>query len=330
MSGPVNNDSRTRRREQEQEDWEADQDYVDYADYNFDGPEDVEGAGEVPDYSPPAYPTSNQGTNPYGPGSSTSGGKNLATGSGFASPSNNQAQAYMQELIKQGLNNTQIKQQVQAQFGFTPSDADIKYAKEGMGGFNGMPGQYYQYSNTPQGKMLSKAYGTPGFQNWMDQQQQAQDAKSMARDMKKKEGESKVKIHMILLQIMMGDIVGALRSYSLLMDRDLRAFSRLIVKKLDGVRKARSMVIRNFARTKPPRAYAGSNPQTAARAQDRSSKYTQFVQMSTQLMNELQNTERELVDALQTQKRDLDNFLQSYAGMRDDDKRVAERVMTSR
>ncbi|MDL1871307.1 hypothetical protein FBR05_03785 [Deltaproteobacteria bacterium PRO3] len=329
MSGPIKNDAKTRQREHEEE-WQAEQDYVDYADYNFDGPEDV--GGDFPEYpSGPAYPTSGTGgPNPYGPGNATGGSKNLASGGGFGSPSSSQAQSYMQDLIHQGLNNAQIKQQMQAQFGYTPTDAEIKYAKDGMGGFNGLPGQYYQYSNTPQGKAMSKAYGTPGFQQWMDQQQQVQDAKSMARDMRKKEGEAKVKIHMILLQIMMGDLVGALRSYSLLMERDLRAFSRLIVKKLDGVRKARSMVIRNFARTKPPRAYAGQNPQTAARAQDRSSKYTQFVQMSTQLMNELQNTERELVDALQSQKRDLDNFLQSYASMRDDDKRVAERVMTSR
>ena len=33
--------------------------------------------------------------------------------------------------------------------------------------------------------------------------------------------------------------------------------------------------------------------------------YTQFVQMSTQLMNELQNTERELVDSLQTMHRNV-------------------------
>lgn len=127
----------------------------------------------------------------------------------------------------------------------------------------------------------------------------------------------KIKIHMILLQIMMGDIIGALRSYAILMDHDLRHFSRQIVDKLDKVRQARSQVIRNFARTTPPRAYAGQDPQSPARAQDRAQRYTQFVQMSTQLMNELQNTERELVDALQTMQRDLDNVWQAYATMRD-------------
>jgi len=140
----------------------------------------------------------------------------------------------------------------------------------------------------------------------------------------------RIKIHMILLQIMMGDVIGALRSYAVLMDRDMRQFSRTVLEKLDQVQEARSTVIRNFARTKPPRAYAGQNPQTAARAQDRSQRYTQFVQMSTQLMSELQNTERELVDALQTMQRDLDNLWQTYASMRDEEFRTNERIMQIR
>jgi hypothetical protein len=103
-----------------------------------------------------------------------------------------------------------------------------------------------------------------------------------------------------------------------------------LLEKLDQVQEARTTVIRNFARTKPPQAYAGQNPQTAARAQDRSQRYTQFVQMSTQLMSELQNTERELVDALQTMQRDLDNLWQTYASMRDEEFRTNERIMQIR
>lgn len=139
--------------------------------------------------------------------------------------------------------------------------------------------------------------------------------------------EEKIKIHMILLQIMMGDVIGALRSYAILADQDMRGYSRLIVEKLDRVQQARSQVIRNFARTKPPRAYAGQNPQAAARAQDKSARYTQFVQMSTQLMNELQNTERELMDALQTMHRDLDDLWQSYASIRNEELRTTDEII---
>ena len=142
--------------------------------------------------------------------------------------------------------------------------------------------------------------------------------------------DQKIKIHLILLTIMMGDIVGALRSYAVLHDRDMRQFTRLIVDKLNAIQNARSTVIRNFARSLPPRAYAGNDPSGAQRAQDKTARYTQFVQMSTQLMNELQSTERELVDALQSQHRSMTQFWEFYAGFRDREFRRSHRVMTTR
>ncbi len=109
-----------------------------------------------------------------------------------------------------------------------------------------------------------------------------------------------------------------------------RGASKQVLQKLTIIRKARARVIRNFASKPPPRAYAGSDPQSAARAQDKAQRYTQFVQLSTQLMNELQSTERELVDILQTLKRDADNLWKAYAAMRDCEFRTAERIMTIR
>lgn len=134
--------------------------------------------------------------------------------------------------------------------------------------------------------------------------------------------------NLLVQLIIMGDIVGAMRSMSL--QQNMRQFSRQIVDKLDAVRRARSTVIRNFARQKPPRAYAGGGPASAARAQDRAARYTQFVQMSTQLMGELQQNERELMDMLDTMNRDLQSFWESYASMRDSEFRTNERVMTTR
>jgi len=139
--------------------------------------------------------------------------------------------------------------------------------------------------------------------------------------------DEKIKIHMLLLHIMMGDVIGALRSYAILTDQDMRGFSREILDKMNKVQEARTTVIRNFARKKPPRAHAGQDPQAAARAQDRSARYTQFVQMSTQLMNELQSTERELVDALQTMHRDVESLWKAYAGLRDQEFRTNERII---
>lgn len=142
--------------------------------------------------------------------------------------------------------------------------------------------------------------------------------------------EQKVTIHIILLQIMIGDIVGALHRYAATNDRDERVFTRAAVADLVRIRQASERVLAAFARQQPPRAYAGKAPGQSARAQDRTAKYTQFVQMSTQLLNELQNTERELVDALQTQFRNLETFWQAVAAFRDETFRTNDRVMTIR
>ncbi|HCU25828.1 MAG TPA: hypothetical protein DF383_12490 [Deltaproteobacteria bacterium] len=319
------------RAQERHEEWS--QEHDEESDYRLDGENintnELSYGEEVASHGSPRVYSS--GKSPYASGVAKNMGSGIAGGSGLSEPPSQEAASHLQQLLQQGLPKEQILAQLKQHYGWTPSDADFAYAQQGLNAFNGPPGQYsLKYMNNPQGKAMSKAYGTPGFQQWMDQQQQVQDAKDMARGMKKNEQEAKVKMHMILLQIMMGDIAGALRSYAVLMDRDLRQFTRLLVKKLDGVRKARSMVIRNFARTKPPRAYSGQNPQTAARAQDKSARYTQFVQMSTQLMNELQNTERELTDALQSQFRNAETFWQTVATFRDETFRTNDRVMTMR
>lgn len=140
----------------------------------------------------------------------------------------------------------------------------------------------------------------------------------------------KIQIRLITSIIMMGDIVGALRSYAMLVDRQSQQYNRKVVQELASVQKARSTVIQNFARSKPPRAYAGKDPSQAARAQDRSARYTQFVQINTQLINELQSSSRELMDSLQTMRRDVDELWQAYSSLRDQDFRTNERIMTVR
>ncbi len=237
-----------------------------------------------------------------------------------------------QQLKQQGYSPQQIKQILEQEYGMPLSDSDVDYFLYGHKNTNSnLTNKYMGYGSGPQNANAKyNSWGNNYLEQYFQQQQMYNDAVDGNRQMKKSGKEQMVKMHMILLLIMMGDITGALRAYTALVDRDLRAFTRGVVKKLGLVRKARSRVIRNFANHKPPRAYAGQNPQSAARAQDQAQKYTQFVQLSTQLMGELQNTERELVDVLQTLKRDLDNLYQAYASMRDNEFRTAERVMSIR
>jgi hypothetical protein len=140
----------------------------------------------------------------------------------------------------------------------------------------------------------------------------------------------KIQIRLITSIIMTGDIVGALQSYSMLVNRQVQDYNLKLVQDLASVQKARSTIIRNFARSKPPRAYAGQDPSQAARVQDKSARYTQFVQVNTQLMNELQNSSRELMDSLQAMRREVDELWQAYSSFRDQDFRTNERVMRMR
>jgi hypothetical protein len=135
---------------------------------------------------------------------------------------------------------------------------------------------------------------------------------------------------LIVQLILMGDIVGAMRSHQAQLARDERRPSREFTAALGQAERTQSTIIRRFARDRPPRAYAGANSLQAARAQNRMARYTQFVQASTQLMNELQNSERELVDALQSMNRNIETFWESYAGFREEDFRTTERVMSTR
>ena len=265
--------------------------------------------------------------NTLGLGTKNMGG--VAKGGDFAGAGEKQVNTYVQQLKAQGQSNAQIKQLVQQQFGVEVGDADIAWAEQGFqSGGNYGPSKYYtSYGDSP----VLKSYGSANYlQQYLLQNQMSQQTQQNAADSKKSQQQEMVKIHKILLMIMMGDVTGALREYNVIMDRDLRMFSRQIVDKLGQVRRARARVVMNFASEQAPRAYAGSDPNAAARAQEQSQRYTQYVQLATQAMGELQTTERNLVDALGTMKRDLDNMWQSYASMRDADARVSERLMTTR
>ncbi|HKY62245.1 MAG TPA: hypothetical protein VJR29_02410, partial [bacterium] len=143
----------------------------------------------------------------------------MAGGAGLAPPASVPGFSKLKKLSGECLSDAEIRRQIQAEHGWTPSDADLKYARKGMAAF--------ARSSDPE-------------------------TQELLRKMRSKERDHQMKIHMVLAQILMGDIPGAMRSYLLMMDRDLRQFTRLVVEKLGQVREARSTVIRNFARIQPP------------------------------------------------------------------------------
>ncbi len=248
-----------------------------------------------------AIPVAHASTTPtpkpvtFQPASSSSGPSKsaMAGGAGFAPPSAVPGFSKLKKLSGECLSDAEIRRQIQTEHGWTPSNADLKYARKGMAAF--------ARSTDPE-------------------------TQELLRKMRSKERDHQVKIHMVLAQILMGDIPGAMRSYLLMMDRDLRQFTRLVVEKLGQVREARSTVIRNFARTQPPEVYAGTDEKMKERSAERGSRYTQFVQLNNQLMNELQSSERELTDALQTQFRNIEQMWQQLAQLEEEKFRTDSRM----
>lgn len=283
------------------------------------------------------YGVTSPSTGGLGSGVPQGGLGGVSPGGDFGMPGDGmdpQVSNRIQALQNQGYTPEQIQGILQQEFGIQVPLYELDPGMTGGGSARG-PNKYGFYAAAP----LTRNYGSYGgyggpfgsyLQQYLQNQQMMQDARESARQAKSHGRQEMVKMHMILFLIMMGDVVGALRAYTALMERDFRQFARGVMDKLGKVRQARARVIRNFANERPPRAYAGDNPQTTATAQDKAQRYTQFVQLSTQLMGELQTTERELVDILQTMKRDIDNFWQGYASMRDAEGRVNERLMTTR
>lgn len=125
-----------------------------------------------------------------------------------------------------------------------------------------------------------------------------------------------------------GDLERALRAAVRRTERRNRRGARMLARQQSRVREARSRVLRAMGRPRPPRARRA--PSRALRDRDLQARYTRFVQVSTQLLGELQQTERELWDALQAARRAAQTFWESYGALRDSAYRSNERVMRTR
>jgi hypothetical protein len=138
----------------------------------------------------------------------------------------------------------------------------------------------------------------------------------------------KMKMNMVLLMIMMGDVAGALREMALESEKQNQQFNELLVKKLQEVQEAKRKVLATFASKPPPTAHDNTNdPQGAARDQNKAAKYTQWVVVATQTMSELQESERELMDVLSEGRRNVNDLWEAYEGMKESEGRTTRKIL---
>lgn len=150
------------------------------------------------------------------------------------------------------------------------------------------------------------------------------------QNMRRVEHQMKVKMRIIMFLILMGDVVGAVRAMVFESERQNRMFNRLLVKQLNKVRESKSKVLLAMARKSPPRAHNNTNnPDGAARDQNAQARYTQWVSVTTQLMSELQNTERQLTDLLSEGRRNINEMWEAYSGLKESEARTTRTVIQS-
>ncbi len=160
--------------------------------------------------------------------------------------------------------------------------------------------------------------------------QMREESYAQRRNMRQVEQQMKVKMRMIMFLILMGDVVGAVRAMVFESERQNRMFNRLLVKQLNTVRESKSKVLLAMARKSPPTAHDNTNnPSGAARDQNRQAKYTQWVSVTTQLMSELQNTERQLTDLLSEGRRNINELWESYSGFKEAEARTTRTLIQS-
>ncbi len=79
---------------------------------------------------------------------------------------------------------------------------------------------------------------------------------------------------------------------------DDKVGNRLFLKQLNRCRETKSKILKAIALKPPPPANASGNATAAADAQNKQAKYTQWVSVSQQLMQEVQQSERTIMDVM--------------------------------
>jgi hypothetical protein len=149
-------------------------------------------------------------------------------------------------------------------------------------------------------------------------------------NMRKAEQQLTQKMKIVLLQILMGDITGAIRTIINESEKQNRMFNRIILNQLEKVRQTKSKILLEMGRNKPPQAHDNTNdPAGQARDQNKQAKYTQWVSVTTQYLSEVQQTEREIMDVMSEARKNINDLWEAYSGIKEAEARTTRTVIQS-
>ncbi len=128
-------------------------------------------------------------------------------------------------------------------------------------------------------------------------QSQSNQIEDTRRDLRRMDAQLRYRMRMIALANLLGpEFVLQMLVYQA--EDDDKMGNRLFLKQLNRVRETKSKILKAIALKPPPPANASGNPTAAADAQNKQAKYTQWVSVSQQLMQEVQQSERTIMDVM--------------------------------
>jgi hypothetical protein len=156
------------------------------------------------------------------------------------------------------------------------------------------------------------------------------DVYASRQTVRKAERELQVKMRILMLMILMGDVAGAVRYMAFEAERQNRLFNRFLNKQLGKLREGKSKILLALGRKMPPKAHdTTNNPQAAEADRLAQQKYTSWTSVTTQLLSEMQQGEREIGDLLTQGRQHIDRMWETYKSLKEAEARTDRTVSQS-
>ncbi len=213
-------------------------------------------------------------------------------------------------------------------------EVQYSWANRNMEGPGGTA-QSWENPMGPYGSSGGTGNGAFDFNTWNQNQLWDQLVGSQMRDqvcaekskIRKVEGESRVRMRLLMFMIMTGNVLGALRLMVNESEKQNRVINRVMLRNLNRLREIKAKLILRLAAPTVTVSDNSSNPARAAREQNKQAKYTQMISLTTQELGEIGQNEREHQEIISENTRKTNELHEFLAGMTEADGKVMQAII---
>ncbi|MFO1519558.1 MAG: hypothetical protein U1F57_07870 [bacterium] len=150
---------------------------------------------------------------------------------------------------------------------------------------------------------------------------------AMRSQVRKAEQQLKQKMHIVMFQLLMGDVEGAVRQLIAEAERYNTFFNRLLVKQLGRVRDAKGKILLALGRKRPPTS--SGDPAKYDQDKKAQDKYNQWVSLSSQLLGTMNEGEHDLMTLIDDGRKNISDMWDAYKGLKEAEARTDRNVFQS-